>query len=658
MRWRSPSEIAFRVRQEARNLALFARPPKLQEGADPRAPFPDADPAVKALRSTPAGDAITSLADRILLHRFPLLGLEIDTGPEIRWRRDHVNDKETAADYFRRIPYLDPSLAGDHKLIWELSRHQHLVLLAQAYRLSERRRYLDEIGEQLESWFRANPVQRGINWASALEVAFRALSWMWVDHLVGACLGGARRQRLIEGLYQHALHLEANLSVYFSPNTHLLGEAVALHALGIMFGGMAPQLSNRAQEWERLGARIVSEEMQRQVRADGSHFEQSSYYHVYALDMFVFHATLVQPSEDYCRSLERMALYLEALMGPSRRLPFIGDDDGGRFFHPYGPRERFGGATLAVCGCFLNHPEWICGEDELQEIALWWLGPSAGPVRTQPSATPSDSMRFPDAGIVALKSGTTHCLVDAGPFGPFRGGHSHADTLSIVASAKGHDLLLDPGTFTYAGDSPWRNRFRGTASHNTIRIGGLDQADPAGAFGWRNPPQVETLAWRTDAAADFLDAACRYRGFRHRRRFYFLKPELLFILDDIEGDRLEAEQFWHPGSGIERCAPGCFRIADAGTLLLDGDAAELTDGGEFGWRSPAYGLKEPRPLIVSRRRGSGVVHFGAVLAFSAALNEGRLAVTDRGNEVDMSLGAPWNLVISFPPSGTARRRAS
>jgi hypothetical protein len=656
VRWRSPAEIAFRLRQEARNLALLARPPKLPKGANPVAPFPDPNPAVNALRSTSTAAAIAAWADQILLHRFPLLGLEMDTGPEIRWRRDYINDQESAVEYFRRIPYLNAALVGDHKNIWELNRHQHLVLLAQAYRLTGQRPYLDEIGDQLDSWFQANPFQRGINWTSALEVAFRSLSWMWVDHLAGEFLGGERRGRLREGLYRHAFHLEENLSVYFSPNTHLLGEAVALHALGVMFRGIA-----RAERWERLGARIVREEMQRQVRPDGSHFEQSSYYHVYALDMFLFHAILTQPAVEDRAGLERMAVYLEALMGPSRLLPFIGDDDGGRFFHPYGPRERFGAATLAVCGRFLHRKEWIGSEEELRELAFWWLGPSACPAPNELAPAHHDSERFADAGIVVMRSGAAHCIVDAGPFGPFRGGHSHADSLSIVASTidprtNHRDLLIDPGTFTYAGNSPWRDRFRGTAAHNTVRIGGLDQAEPAGSFGWRNPPQVEILEWRTEASADFLDAACRYRGFRHRRRVFFLKPELLFVLDEVEGDRIEAEQFWHLRGEVEERAPGCFRIADAGMLVLNGDSPELSQGGEFGWRSPAYGLKEPGPVILSRRAGGGPVQFGAVLAFSASSAEAGLVVANSGDQVEMFLGGPWNRSVTFQSSGMPRWR--
>jgi hypothetical protein len=31
-----------------------------------------------------------------------------------------------------------------------------------------------------------------------------------------------------------------------------------------------------------------------------------------------------------------MTEYLRSISGPSAAIPFIGDDDGGRLFHPYG----------------------------------------------------------------------------------------------------------------------------------------------------------------------------------------------------------------------------------------------------------------------------------------------------------------------------------
>ena len=95
------------------------------------------------------------------------------------------------------------------------------------------------------------------------------------------------RARWLHMLYLHGCHLANNLSFYFSPNNHLVGEALALHALGLFFAGF-----QRAARWERLGARVMREQMDRQIRADGSSFEQSTYYQVYLLDMFRLHAVL------------------------------------------------------------------------------------------------------------------------------------------------------------------------------------------------------------------------------------------------------------------------------------------------------------------------------------------------------------------------------
>ena len=99
---------------------MFLSPP---EGRPARqAPFP----------SPPAIDAreLIAIADSILKHRFPILGVTIETGPEIDWRRDYLHKISSGTPYFRSVPYLDFSRVGDHKVVWELNRHQHLLLLA------------------------------------------------------------------------------------------------------------------------------------------------------------------------------------------------------------------------------------------------------------------------------------------------------------------------------------------------------------------------------------------------------------------------------------------------------------------------------------------------------------------------------------------------
>ncbi|MGA3238857.1 MAG: alginate lyase family protein [Bryobacteraceae bacterium] len=574
---RSSREIIFRLRQEAGNLARLARLPRAVSAVEPPlARLPDAAEVVRRLAGTPYAAEVKRLAELVLQHRFPLLGSEIDTGPIIDWRRDYGSGKSTGLDYFRRIPYLDFERAGDHKTIWELNRHQHLVVLAQAWRLTGRDQFYLEIEAQLESWWAANPYGRGINWTSALEVAFRALSWICVYHIAGERMSARLRRRFLESLYAHGRHLAGNLSVYFSPNTHLLGEAVALHAIGTLFPDYP-----ESKRWRQEGGAIVRAQMDAQVRADGSHFEQSTYYHVYALDMLLFAASMEEMPPDYSAKLERMADYLDALLGPQRRLPFLGDDDGGRLFHPYGARDCFGRASRSGTDAF------VCQPQDFLTASL------EGP------AVPQQKSRlFEDAGIAIMQSGDTHLIADAGPMGPGGAGHSHADALSFVLRRGDEDLLIDAGTFTYVGDASLRNWFRGTAAHNTIRIDGLDQATPVNPFRWANKPDVVVNAWRTNSEEDFLDATCRYRGLEHRRVIRFAKPATIFVSDEVTGAGGPhlLEQFWHSGEDVTEESPRNFRLGRTARLRLSHDAT-LQIGGAHGWRSRVFGNKEPAAVI-------------------------------------------------------------
>ena len=581
---RTPREIAFRLKQELTNAYLYAKPPKIEIGnRSPRLPLPDPAETASRLAGTLFAKDMIALASEIRGHRFPILGLTIETGPEIHWRRDYTSGVETGLDYFRLIPYLDAAQVGDHKVIWELNRHQHLVILAQAYLFTGDRANLDENQAQLESWFAGNPYNRGINWASALEVAFRALSWIWVWHLVGRELPPDFQARWLRELYRHGVHLENNLSFYFSPNTHLLGEALALHVLGLFFAGLP-----KGGRWEQLGGQVMREQMERQVQNDGSHFEQSTYYHVYALDMFLLHAILAKPDRPYMDKLARMVEYLHAVLGPARALPSIGDDDGGRLFHPYGRRDHFGRATMATASVVLDRREWLLDPLDLHEQAAWWLG--AGVIQQNAGEGKWASRLFSDAGIAVMVSGENQAIVDAGPFGPWGSGHSHADTLSIVVRSRDDEILIDPGTYTYVGDPKWRDWFRGTGAHNTVRIDGLDQAAPAGPFRWASRPEVTILTWKTNTERDLLEAECRYAGFIHRRRVEFQKPNVIVIVDEIEGPPgdHDVKQLWHLGS------------PNARSQLVLPEGAEIIES----WRSTVFGEKHPAPLVRVRRHGA------------------------------------------------------
>ena len=622
-RKRSAVEIRDRLWQEVQNLRLWIRPPSLPPGIEAPSPLPglpDPHRGACSLSGSRFSQEIATLAEGIRRHHFHILGFAVDTGPQIRWRRDYCSSRESDTDYFRRVPYLNEARVGDHKVIWELNRHQHLVVLAQDYSLHGNRESLAEIEAQLGSWFEQNPFQRGVNWASALEVAFRALSWTWVWHLAGEALGAPMRERLLEQIYRHGRYLETNLSLYFSPNTHLLGEAVALHALGMLF--RFPE----SMRWAEMGATVVERQIESQVREDGSHFEQSTYYHIYALDMFLFHAIVAGASGAYRDKLARMAEYLHALLGPMGEVPFLGDDDGGRFFHPYGVHAQYGRATVATCAVFLRRTDWPFAPEDLAPQAAWWLGRSSGSEHVRAR---SESRIFVDAGVAVLTAGELQVIVDAGTFGRGGAGHSHSDTLSVVARAGESEILIDPGTYTYVGDPSQRDHFRGSAAHNTVRIDGLDQAEPAGAFRWISLPEVTVREWTPGSSADILEAECRYRAFVHRRRIVFVKTGALLVADTIEGPDgdHEIEQFWHLASFTDR------------ERFCLSEKAELIKG----WRSRAFGQKSPAEVLRVKLKS----RLPCRIAAGIALRSGKITIVRENSyfrfvwEPEQALAAEW-----------------
>ena len=267
------------------------------------------------LRETMPQQVETILHDamNICQKRFDLLGYKnLDYGPQIDWHLDRVHGKRAPRDLWFNIRYLDFGSVGDSKVIWELNRHQHLVTLAKAYRLTGDSRFAVDLLAQWRNWQAENPYPRGINWASSLEVAFRSLSWLWVYFLLQgtSVMTPEFEHEWLKAMALSGRHIELYLSTYFSPNTHLLGEGVALFFIGTL----CPRL-RLAPRWKRIGWELVLRESQRQVRPDGFYFEQSTYYHVYALD-FLLHAGVLARLNDNPFPLEfdqRLEKMLDAL---------------------------------------------------------------------------------------------------------------------------------------------------------------------------------------------------------------------------------------------------------------------------------------------------------------------------------------------------------
>jgi len=188
-------------------------------------------------------------ADRFTKGNFDLLGLrQLNFGDPIDWHLEPLAGKRGPLVHWSRLNFLDAELFGDKKITWELNRHQYFAVLGQAYWLTADERYAETFATQINSWLAQNPPKLGINWASNLEVAFRSISWTWALHFFrrSTALTQETFLSIAKFLYLNAIHLETYLSTYFSPNTHLTGEALGLYYLGTAF----PEF-DQAEDWRR-----------------------------------------------------------------------------------------------------------------------------------------------------------------------------------------------------------------------------------------------------------------------------------------------------------------------------------------------------------------------------------------------------------------------
>jgi hypothetical protein len=563
-------------------------------------------------------DAVIHEADAICRHQFHLLGYKnLEYGAEIDWHLDAVHRRRAPLKPWFKIDFLNCSEVGDHKITWELNRHQHLVTLAKAWCLTEDSRYSTEVIQQWYAWQTANPYPMGINWASALEVAFRSLSWLWVRNLLAANRGvpSSFDHDLVAALRVHGRYIERYRSTYFSPNTHLIGEAVAL----FFIGALCPEIS-QSQHWQQLGWRIVTQEAERQVRADGVYFEQSVYYHVYALDFFL-HARILAALNNtpipqaFDTILHKMLEFLEAAAYASVPEGF-GDDDGGRVFNPRRNRVEHMLDPLSIGAVLYDRPlpsrKWT-------EEVIWLFGEKA--IRESNAETSQMSQKarqFAASGIHLIYDDdpcAQQMMIDAGPQGTGRSGHGHADALSIRFSLDQQRCLIDSGTYSYMSSAE-RNFFRGTGAHNTMRVDGLDQAVPEGPFEWSSLPNVSTEAWVCGNNFElFLGYHDGYRRLldpvTHRRLILHVHGGFWFIHDQAEG-RLdhELEVAWHFSSDMNVSQrEGTFLVSPAQTVPGNGipSATMLTllpvQNGVWSSRlesepiSPAYGTQVMAPVV-------------------------------------------------------------
>jgi len=600
-------------------------------------------------------------AERILDHEFAFFGSKIKYAEVIDWQDDPLTRKRWPNRFYTEMKYYGQrsangeakvgAIPGDVKYVWELNRHQHLIVLGKAYWLTQDEKYAAEFIRQSMSWIEQNQYLYGVNWTSALEAALRVLSWTWAYFfcLEANSLDALSHARILRTLQLHGRFISRNLSFYVSPYNHLIGEATALFVLGTLF----PEF-HEAERWRKKGWTILNDQIARQFHRDGMGVEQAISYHHFTLGFFLLAAILAErndlPLPPAMREpLERALEFSMFSIQPDGGHPMIGDNDNARSIY-FGDYQTWDFREVLALGAIMfQRSDMKKMAGEFSESCLWLLGPESHQKFTllNSSAPVERSKFFRDSGYAIFRTGWNrddhYFIFDCGQQsdGLHRDetvsvAHGHADFLSFTLNAHGAPLLIDSGMLTYNGELNWQNHFRGASAHNALTVDGRSPSNLVGRLGYNYVPQVEQSFYNCQADFAFIEGS--YTGFgsniRHRRGVFWRKGDYWLILDALFGmGEHSVERWFHFAPGVGAQISGrkvTTQRRDHKNILLQDiglreSPLELFDGGEQpaqGWLAPDYGAKMPAQVLCLRLSGLLPMYLSTlILPFEAQMPE-------------------------------------
>lgn len=487
-------------------------------------------------------------------------GLSTNNYAPIDWHVDFKTDyRWNPETYYRdiKIPYG----IADIKVPWELSRFQHLPTLGKASWITGQQsenntKYAFEFMHQIDDWIEHNHPKFGVNWSCTMDVAIRAVNWLFGFYFFGDAeeIPDVFWGKFLKCLFLHGRFIRGNLEIRLNDQgeritgNHYLSNIAGLIFLGIFFNN-----AKEGKEWLNLGVSELISEMELQVYPDGVDFESSVPYHRLVLEIFASSAILCKINDidlplTFWERLEKMFEFVMYYTKPDGTAPQIGDNDDGRLhiLANYGNWPRLDHRYLLSIGATLyNHADFKNAAGEMHEEALWILG-AEGVAKfnaIDKKIIPMTSKAFVDGGFYVMRHHTLYMMITCSLNAPnIPSAHRHNHSLGFELYIDGKTCLVDPGSYIYTANPEQRNTFRSTAYHNTVSIDEQEQNSfflfPRQLFSMQSDAVIKINEWNVTEEYDFFDA--QHSGYErlpepvtHRRQIFFHKQDRYWIIKDI-----------------------------------------------------------------------------------------------------------------------------
>ena len=391
------------------------------------------------------------------------LGNEYDwiTNPETGFKYDVSKHWTEIADYSKE--------AGDIKYVWEKSRFSFLYNIIR-YDYHFEQDCSEIVFKEILSWIDHNPINCGPNYRCSQEMTLRILNWTFALNYYknSPKLTDDAFQKIMSSVYWQIRHVYSNIN--FSRiavrNNHAITETMGLFLFGILF-----PFFPESGKWKREGKKWFEEEVAYQVYPDGTFLQFSMNYHRVVIQLLTWGIRLSELNNEDLNKIvkERAQLSLHFLFNcmssVNGYMPNYGANDGALFFPLNDKESRDYRPQLHALSAVFHR-----GIIEENNEDQYWYG-----------INKIDQTRVVQCnGMQSFKVGGYYLLREKDAFTFLRCGNhkdrpSQADNLHLDLWVKGENILYDGGSYKYNTDEESLRYFFGTASHNTVMLGGYDQ---------------------------------------------------------------------------------------------------------------------------------------------------------------------------------------
>lgn len=493
--------------------------------------------------------------------------------------------------HWSEIETLDPR-AGDIKYVWEKSRFCYLYdLIRYDYHFKEDQ--AEFVFSEIISWIENNPVNRGPNFTCSQELSIRMLNWIFALYYYrnSEYLSEEIFIKILHSIYSQTRHVSShiNFSLYTVRNNHAITEALLLYTVGILF-----PFFNESNKWKGKGKKFLEQEGLYQIYEDGSYLQYSFNYQRIVLQLYTWAFYLAKANnERFTATLEKrvekaLDFLYEMQDEETGMLPNYGANDGALFFQLNSAHFRDFRPQLNALYYFLNERS-LYKDPEIAEDCFWFTGsktsPSFSSIKRKTSA-------FGIGGYYTLRERNTFSFIRCGKH---KDRPSQADNLHLDIWVEGKNILRDAGSYKYNASPEEIKFFMGTASHNTVMLGGLDQMLKGGRFlwyYWTQAIEAEIIEMKDYQLFSGKIKAFHHSGnpVTHERTVKQFRKELKWEVEDIvKGARLPVRQIWNMNP--DEASRIYFTCMDEYGKIIEGNNSS-------GWHSSTYGVKEDTPQVI------------------------------------------------------------